>query len=324
MLLKRKIGPKIVADWCGRGGGIDASWGRFQLSSVVDSNLQWIGFNFASKEATIALDPGHDQAAIGPRSRGNRASIVDVSLAIFSWKRAPRSWLCFHVKTSTIALRLRLDRAAIAAWSRHDRGLIAPRSWSSSTNSPRRPMGLQVSGRSRFTRSAIMRKIHRQPFDLWKSRWRSRPSDEATWRNKMPRSSSLKPTFAHVLDWWSRGLGSTRSPPSWCNPTPTARPRRLQKVRCVGHSPTRRKWWDKTQLNRGTQVSTNCVTAPLSYQGPTMPMGPPTTTPLTSVRVASCHASAPPAPRAGHPGFATWPQCRVAPSRWSRAPRQYL
>ena len=47
--------------------------------------------DFSSKEATIVLDRGHDQAAIGPRSRGDRALIVDFSPAIFSWNRA----LCF-------------------------------------------------------------------------------------------------------------------------------------------------------------------------------------------------------------------------------------
>ena len=76
----------------------------------------------------------------------------------------------------------------------------------------------------------------------------------------------------------------------------------------------------------------NCVTAPPLLPGPTIPVGPPHANPLTPhgaphgrprgpVRMASCNASAPPAPRAGHPSSAMWPQCRVAPTRWSRAPR---
>ena len=74
----------------------------------------------------------------------------------------------------------------------------------------------------------------------------------------------------------------------------------------------------------------------LSYQGPTIPVGPPPTSlPVTWrptraptwTRVVAWPPTtwprhyAPPAPMRGHPGSATWPQCRVAPSRWSRAPR---
>ena len=109
------------------------SFGRLRGSQIGRE----FRFNFASKEATIALDRGHDQAAIGTRSRGDRASIVDVSLTVFSWNRAPRLWHCFHH-----------ERSRIAARSRRDRGSIEPRSWSSSTNLPRRSMELQVSGRS--------------------------------------------------------------------------------------------------------------------------------------------------------------------------------
>ena len=89
---------------------------------------------------------------------------------------------------------------------------------------------------------------------------------------------------------------------------------------CVGHSPTRKKYRDTARLNRGAQLSINCVTAPPILPRSHYTCGPSicelpqaTVTPLTSVRVASCHASAPPAPRAGHLGSATWPQCRVAP-----------
>ena len=42
------------------------------------------GLDSASIGATIALGRGHDQPAIGPRSRGDRASILDISLAILN------------------------------------------------------------------------------------------------------------------------------------------------------------------------------------------------------------------------------------------------
>ena len=113
---------------------------------------------------------------------------------------------------------------------------------------------------------------------------------------------------------------------------------------CVGHSPTWKKYRDTTRLNRVAQSLSNCVTAPSLLPGPTIPVGPPHANPHPPrgaphgrprgpVPMASCHASAPPAPRAGHPGSATWPQCRVAPrggparhvsARNFRSPRQHL
>ena len=42
----------------------------------------------------------------------------------------------------------------------------------------------------------------------------------------------------------------------------------------VGHSPTRRKYWEKTRLNRGAQLSTNCVTVPTLLPGPHYTCGP--------------------------------------------------
>ena len=58
------------------------------------------------------------------------------------------------------------------------------------------------------------------------------------------------------------------------------RPDRIRRPDRTGktvweHSPTRRKSWEVMRLNRGAQLSTNCVTAPLSYEGPTIPVGPP-------------------------------------------------
>ena len=63
---KGKISPKIVVDWCGRGSGLQGSWERFSWAASWLQSRDEFRFNFASKEATIALDRGHDQAAIGP------------------------------------------------------------------------------------------------------------------------------------------------------------------------------------------------------------------------------------------------------------------
>ena len=103
------------------------------------------------------------------------------------------------------------------------------------------------------------------------------------------------------------------------------------------HSPTRRKGWEIMLLNRGAQSLANCVTAPLSYLGPTIPVGPPAAVPTCHVaphtgahvdprgRVATCRVSAPRArhlrPAGATRGSATWPQRCVAPTRWSRAQR---
>ena len=57
--------------------------GAILLGGVVVQSRDEFRFNFASKEGTIAIDRGHNQAAIGPRSRGDQASIVEFSPAIF-------------------------------------------------------------------------------------------------------------------------------------------------------------------------------------------------------------------------------------------------
>ena len=123
--------------------------------------------------------------------------------------------------------------------------------------------------------------------------------------------------FRTWCNQWSRGLVSTRSTPcAW-----------IRRMRCGHftckreipweHSPTRNRTVESKRLNRRAQSSTNCVTAPLSYQGPTIPVGPlcqpylprgaPHGRPRGPVCVASCHASVPPAPRVGQPWL-----CHVA------------
>ena len=71
---------------------------------------------------------------------------------------------------------------------------------------------------------------------------------------------------------------------------------------CVGHSPTRKKHWDTTRLNRGAQSLSNCVTAPPLLPRPTIPVGPPPA-------ILTCHV----APLTG---------IRVGPSAWPPATRQ--
>ena len=89
MLLKGNLAQKswpidaVVGADC-RGCGSD-SLRRLRGSQIGGE----FPLDFTSKEATIALDHGHNKAAIGPRSCGDRASIVDFSPAIFSWNRAP-------------------------------------------------------------------------------------------------------------------------------------------------------------------------------------------------------------------------------------------
>ena len=65
--------------------------GAISLGDFVAPEL---AVNFASislEKTTIALDRGHDQAAISPQSRGDRVSIVAFSLAVFNWNLVPRS-----------------------------------------------------------------------------------------------------------------------------------------------------------------------------------------------------------------------------------------
>ena len=89
------------------------------------------------------------------------------------------------------------------------------------------------------------------------------------------------------------------------------------------HSPTRRKTLEILHSNRGAPLIVIVLSSPQCYQGPLypwalrlqtlLPRGAPHERPRGPVCVASCHESTPPAPRAGRPGSAMWPQCRVAP-----------
>ena len=120
-----------------------------------------------------------------------------------------------------------------------------------------------------------------------------------------------------------RRSASIRRPPS-CHVT-------CKNKNRVGHSPTGKKENMFATINKGA-VYAYCVTAPNNLPGPTNPwalhMRPPyrhvapTRAPTWTVCVASCHALAPLALRAGHTRPATWPQRHVVTARWTRAPRQ--
>ena len=96
------------------------------------------------------------------------------------------------------------------------------------------------------------------------------------------------------------------------------------------HSPTRKKIMEMASIKHRGAVRI-CVTAPIYLLGPTNPWALHLSTRL---RRGALHGRPrgpawPPATCLHHlclvwatRGPATWPQCRVASARWSRAPRQ--
>ena len=117
--------------------GHDRSWSRFDpLMAIMASISRQISLDFRLKKT-------HDRATI------RSWSFVDCPH--LEWRR-------FHPVCFPIAAR-----------SRHYRGSIEPRSWSSSTTSPRCPIDLQVTGGSRS--------LDRDPLSP-SVRWRSNRADE--------------------------------------------------------------------------------------------------------------------------------------------------
>ena len=115
-VFKGEISPKIMADWCGRGGGLMASRGRFhghrswlQFRDESARIWWWIGLKLASKEAMIAPRSGHDRGLI--------------------------------MITIHLGCRLRIVES-IPRWRIHDRGSIGPRSWCFFTSRLRRLIGI--------------------------------------------------------------------------------------------------------------------------------------------------------------------------------------
>ena len=117
MLLKREIGPKIVANWSSRGRRLRASWERFLGHGLMASILQKIRLDLASiwsqRDPDFRRDFHHDRATIGPRSgvnRDARASSIACRLMGDKSPPIPRQNLLDH---GSIAPRSRLDRAEI-------------------------------------------------------------------------------------------------------------------------------------------------------------------------------------------------------------------
>ena len=130
-------------------------------------------------------------------------------------------------------------------------------------------------------------------------------------------------------------------------PRDLRRPDRIRRplgrhASCTGktvweHSPTRRKDWEITRLNRGGTIInslryrppslTRVPLYPWALQLPSLPATwRPTRAPTWTRMVAWPPAACPRPVRHLRParatrGSATWPQRRVAPTRWSRAPR---
>ena len=163
---------------------------------------------------------GHDRAAIGPWS--------------WSWSlfaRPPIEWKEFHAEGGPITAR-----------SRRDRGSIRPRSWSSSTGLPCRPMKIPRSRSLHVRRhfaNNCSRLMHLKPFD-------SMPIGRSSGCHVV-RGKSFDPH--HLLSFFFARGGfddrvdsgpRDRSRP-WGDRTLAARPRHLQGKTVWEHSPTRRK-----------------------------------------------------------------------------------
>ena len=253
MLLKGNLARKswpidavVGVDWRGRGSD--------SLGIYLGS---WIGAEWA----TISLQTSHDRATIAPRSGHDRASIVILVLNRSSSDSVEGLWHCWwsgvvvivwwswpqfcdkSAPNCGIGPRSNRDRES---WSwvllRRCRSMKIRRCRESHT-SPRWDEDL-----GRLMEIARSQCIHATPTiakDLDRphcisNRERSRPSDEATCDRdvfdlmKIKRSSQrhvssgtpfarrhLKYILRTCLIWWSHGLGSTLSPPSWPNPCPS-------------------------------------------------------------------------------------------------------
>ena len=186
MLLKRNLVRRswameaIVEAVCkGRGSG---SLGR-RRSSLMDHELVTNSLQF-SFEMAMSF------ATIGPRSRRDRATIV----VLVSY-RSPSD---------------RLEKISLRQLPNY--GSIAPRSRSSSTHPQGRPMKIVTWWKSDAPERST--RLQRRPSDrdraifFW---WRSDAPRVATWRQVRNPIASLTMYIKHVLIWWSRGLGSTRS-----------------------------------------------------------------------------------------------------------------
>ena len=196
-----------MGNWRVRGGGFQASWKRFlghELWLQFHDATRPIKRNISDDRATIAQRSCHDRVVIrsglhGDRTRNEWRSSLD-----------PKA----STKVASDAA-IDDDRVRIARWSGYNRASI------------------------------VVLHEKRQPFDEeWVGRpmtWCRSPFDGDRTTLVMPRvtryalwSLYLGENFSTCLIWWSRGLGSTGSPPFRPNPTLLAPPRVLQNRNRVG------------------------------------------------------------------------------------------
>ena len=142
-------------------GTIPWAWHRGFNST---KNQFGFGFKLASKRPRFPPRSDHDRVMIGSRLWVNRDPRSPSVVVLIEWRR-------FRNFSSTIAAR-----------SRRDRGLIGPRSWSSSTCLHSRPIALQVRGR--FDRDREPQLITAVRSD--QVRWAVRSRDQA-----LPPSASI-------------------------------------------------------------------------------------------------------------------------------------
>ena len=92
----------------------------------------------------------------------------------------------------------------------------------------------------------------------------------------------LNPSFAHVMNLmiaWTQVHAISAVPTESNVRRASASPAKDKTM--WEHSPTRRKTWEISRLNRGAPLINNCVTAPQLLPGLTMPVGPPLANPHT-------------------------------------------
>ena len=231
---KGKFCPKIVADWWGCGSGLMASWERFPSAVSWLPIWQWISFDFASTEATIAPRSGHDRASIVTLVLNRSPSdLVGRSEALIPRWRRPWS----HLIMATIARRSGHDRASnwVLIFSLSDEDHDLMKMWRA-----RELHSLPVWWRSDIPESSTHRqgemKIGANCGHLIEIRWSQ--CVHAVLPDPKSRKIAIV-RWSHVRSrcfWFNEDrtllatpLGSTQSPSSWWNPMPIVRPRRRKR-----------------------------------------------------------------------------------------------
>ena len=209
------------------------SWERFLGA------MSWLQFPVESARISLQKDPrsGHDRGPIAAWSWTDRALISRRSRCRSSRKHCLTIVELIPQRTlhdrGSIAPRSRFDRTAIVEFFHETSGLSdeASKEWTVRSRSTRcSPIAGIAKNRNRLM--IHIRWILDQPAMMIGRYWR---------RHVSPGKSSdrihLCDFFSTCLDWWSRGLGFTRSmnpSSSRSNPTRIVAPRVLQKKNLVG------------------------------------------------------------------------------------------